>query len=101
MKAIKSGMAEFGLNILVQLNPSGRCTHAIAPNDQVHRAGATAFDGTRALVAPAPVQPLVRRRSCTWHNTTTRQRKSKEFLQTASRFAGRVLPGILAAAQSP
>jgi hypothetical protein len=29
-----------------------------APNDQVHRAGATALDETEVPVAPAPVQPL-------------------------------------------
>ena len=32
-----------------------------APNDQVHRAGASPLDEAESPVAPAPVQPLVRR----------------------------------------
>ena len=32
----------------------------LRPNDQVHRAGANSLDESRAPVAPAPVQPLVR-----------------------------------------
>jgi hypothetical protein len=35
-------------------------TIAEAPNDQVHRAGATALINDDASAAPAPVQPLVR-----------------------------------------
>ena len=50
--------------VVLRSTPRSRSNNdrAVQPNDQVHRAGATALDEQRASVAPAPVQPLVRLR---------------------------------------
>src|ERR1043165_6219351 len=60
-------------------------------NAQVHRAGATAREAPTNMAAPAPVQPLVRRRTCDarYHGLSTNGRTRPSRGHTAARHAAR------------